>query len=509
MRHRRSIVLATVLAVAASIVAVPLALAVSGTASSAPTAGRQRVDFLPGTTAGTFRIVPRPAGPLALLSVAAADGRQYSIVRGGTDFADPTVWLRRGAGELCWGERPTEATRAYSVRPAAVPFAAPRAAWAWSTIVLIGRSGPQSFTAPVPGETLTTGERIRRVVACVEPQFAPDPDEGAVRAYRSDEPVASQPTASAAPSVALPTASASSAGEPSVALPTASASSELPAVPDAGTFAQPEDKVTMCHATASTSNPYSLITVDQSSITKDNGHGGHTGPLFPEPGWGDVIPPFDGFPGLNWPAGSLLLEEGCVLSEPSEPVDPPDIEIDPPDPGSPMPPIYLPIVVAPPIYLPEPQPSASPSGSASPQPSASPSGSASPQPSASPSGSASPQPSASPSGSASPQPSASPSGSASPQPSASPSGSASPQPSASPSGSASPQSSASPAPTVTSAPEALPAPAPGEVRLTFTDGDRVFSVTRPATVLDRLARLRDLAKCPASEPVPGRATRGC
>ncbi len=55
------------------------------------------------------------------------------------------------------------------------------------------------------------------------------------------------------------------------------------------------------------------------------GHGSHTGPVFPAVGadgrWGDVIPPFDydngqqHFPGLNWPAGSAVLDAGCAVHE--------------------------------------------------------------------------------------------------------------------------------------------------------------------------------------------------
>ena len=67
-------------------------------------------------------------------------------------------------------------------------------------------------------------------------------------------------------------------------------------------------KVTICHATASHDNPYVQEKVSGSSIDEVqnklwNGHGDHTGPVFPatnEDGkWGDIIPAFGDFPGIN------------------------------------------------------------------------------------------------------------------------------------------------------------------------------------------------------------------
>ena len=88
--------------------------------------------------------------------------------------------------------------------------------------------------------------------------------------------------------------------------------------------------VTICHATGSTSNPYTTNTVDSSSIDAEgnqylNGHGDHTGPVF-TPGvtseWGDIIPPFTygemNFPGYNWtPAGQAIWENQCAYTTPS------------------------------------------------------------------------------------------------------------------------------------------------------------------------------------------------
>jgi LPXTG-motif cell wall-anchored protein len=91
-------------------------------------------------------------------------------------------------------------------------------------------------------------------------------------------------------------------------------------------------KVTLCHATNSVSNPYTMITVDPASIVKGKGHGGHDGPVFvageTQKGddWGDIIPPFDHtyrkggqthrdhYPGMNWTAeGRAIFDAGCTV----------------------------------------------------------------------------------------------------------------------------------------------------------------------------------------------------
>ncbi|HSP08692.1 MAG TPA: Ig-like domain-containing protein, partial [Candidatus Dormibacteraeota bacterium] len=57
-------------------------------------------------------------------------------------------------------------------------------------------------------------------------------------------------------------------------------------------------------------------------ITDGNGHGTHTGPIFPATGadgkWGDIIPPFTygdkSYPGMNWTAeGQDIYEDGCAI----------------------------------------------------------------------------------------------------------------------------------------------------------------------------------------------------
>jgi hypothetical protein len=85
-------------------------------------------------------------------------------------------------------------------------------------------------------------------------------------------------------------------------------------------------KVTICHRTNSNTNPYVVITVDVSAADGSLGKGGndhthHDGPVW-NPSlkdahikWGDIIPPYTyngtSFPGMNWPAGQAIHENGC------------------------------------------------------------------------------------------------------------------------------------------------------------------------------------------------------
>lgn len=75
----------------------------------------------------------------------------------------------------------------------------------------------------------------------------------------------------------------------------------------------PSKKVTICHGTNSKKNPYQQISVSKNAIDNPNGHGKHTGSLAPADNPGDIIPPFDGFPGLNWPQGQAIWENGCSV----------------------------------------------------------------------------------------------------------------------------------------------------------------------------------------------------
>jgi hypothetical protein len=104
-------------------------------------------------------------------------------------------------------------------------------------------------------------------------------------------------------------------------------------------LATPDDhgttgKVTLCHATNSVSNPYTMITVDPASIVEGKGHGGHDGSVFVAgetqrgDDWGDIIPPFDHtyrkggqthsdhYPGMNWTAeGRAIFDAGCTVPD--------------------------------------------------------------------------------------------------------------------------------------------------------------------------------------------------
>jgi hypothetical protein len=99
------------------------------------------------------------------------------------------------------------------------------------------------------------------------------------------------------------------------------------APPQPTTRAEPAvvaEQVSFCDRTAAVVDPYSMVTAAVDSIVAQ-GHGGHTGPVFPAVGpdgaWGDIIPPFDyangsqHFAGLNWPAGSAVLNGGCAVHE--------------------------------------------------------------------------------------------------------------------------------------------------------------------------------------------------
>jgi hypothetical protein len=96
--------------------------------------------------------------------------------------------------------------------------------------------------------------------------------------------------------------------------------------------ATPQDKVTICHATSSVSNPYVQNTVNENAIVKPNGtpkgHGAHTGPVYPEAGWGDIIPSFPYtndhggtsiYPGLHWDTDGQAIWSGGCLVVPTEP----------------------------------------------------------------------------------------------------------------------------------------------------------------------------------------------
>ncbi|NCU40514.1 hypothetical protein EOL73_02025 [Candidatus Saccharibacteria bacterium] len=89
-----------------------------------------------------------------------------------------------------------------------------------------------------------------------------------------------------------------------------------------------EGKVTICHRTASRSNPYVVIEVPESAVdgvasnsgTTPDHYGEHKGPLFSSDlpkhtEWGDIIPPVAEYHmGLNWSkTGRAIYENDCVV----------------------------------------------------------------------------------------------------------------------------------------------------------------------------------------------------
>jgi uncharacterized repeat protein (TIGR01451 family) len=117
--------------------------------------------------------------------------------------------------------------------------------------------------------------------------------------------------------------------------------------PDLDPDPEPDRKHAICHATNSTSNPYSghEATINPSNAGVLNGHLDHTGPVptsqahleqlkADQTQWGDIVPPFewDGQTySLNWPAGEAIFDNGCALPDEDpdpEPEPAPELDID-------------------------------------------------------------------------------------------------------------------------------------------------------------------------------------
>jgi len=92
--------------------------------------------------------------------------------------------------------------------------------------------------------------------------------------------------------------------------------------------AQEVEKVMICHATNSHTNPYTVNNIDTSSVDELNnhylnGHGDHLGQQvwyegIADHSWGDIIPAFvslagTSFPGYNWPEGQVIWEDECKI----------------------------------------------------------------------------------------------------------------------------------------------------------------------------------------------------
>ena len=97
----------------------------------------------------------------------------------------------------------------------------------------------------------------------------------------------------------------------------AAALTQTPGVP----LVRDVNRVTICHATSSDTNPYVQESPDDDSIFKENGHDSH-----PE----DIIPPFDyiddhgqsaHYLGKNWDAtGQAIWKNGCNVPPPIPPM---------------------------------------------------------------------------------------------------------------------------------------------------------------------------------------------
>lgn len=98
-------------------------------------------------------------------------------------------------------------------------------------------------------------------------------------------------------------------------------------------LASNQGQVTICHATASNNNPYNSISPNiGNNGDLSGGHLNHTGGIYPQDNWGDIIPPYDytdsngnpaHFDGMNWSAqGQAIWNNGCNVPTPPADVCP-------------------------------------------------------------------------------------------------------------------------------------------------------------------------------------------
>ena len=103
-----------------------------------------------------------------------------------------------------------------------------------------------------------------------------------------------------------------------------------PVAPPEPSQGGPPTKVRICHATSSSTNPY---TSPEPAIANNGdlhgGHLDHTGPVYPADNWGDIIPPYvyvdqkgvtQSFPGYNWTEqGQAIWQNKCEPPLPPAP----------------------------------------------------------------------------------------------------------------------------------------------------------------------------------------------
>ena len=366
---------------AVTLVAVGLTSGVQG-APSVRAAQSERVIVKAGSSPGTVTVVAkdgRDIPPLRVLSVITSDGTVHPVNKG-ADFTDANVWREIGGGEICYsGEPAVERTSVMIPENSDLPFDAPPGNWQISTVVLNTASGPHPVVRPEVGDTLSTGERIDNVVVCMDifyssapsPRFlalddhTADPDPVSESGDSSGGDEASTPAETSEPGESetteeTPSAEASSpeesqspeetpdvqpsgddesessgdgestpdedastaclpfedteAGDQAGAAADVPEGSEVSACPNPTAFTSTRSnsqlKVTICHATSSSTNPYTLNSVDTNSVTRKNGHDSHSG---------DIIPPFEGYPGKNWSGDGLTIwGNGCEVPEEEE-----------------------------------------------------------------------------------------------------------------------------------------------------------------------------------------------
>lgn len=265
------------------------------------------VRLQPADVPGEIILKGRNGQPLEVLSVSSTSG-EVVLATTGADFNNPQTWQASGYGTLCWKLEPFGASDyTYTLpNPIQPPAGTPRGPWSYANVIVKAGSVTSDdpnfqvntvFAKPAAGTSVfadgnkngvsdpggRAGDKsISHIIICAS--GGPDP--------------APNPSGSVAPTGSVPTSSS----------PSPESASNRGYVRNG--------KVTLCHRTSSRTNPYVTITVDANAVQRQ-GHGAHTGPLYPEPNWGDIIPPFDDYPGLNWPAGQAIYDSGCDATAPS------------------------------------------------------------------------------------------------------------------------------------------------------------------------------------------------